>query len=121
MGIQHRQLALVLLGFRNIPGNRGSPDNHTITVPDRRDGQRHIDLTAILSHTYRLEMIDALAASKLCQDLILFMQPFRGKKNGLGLTDDLLRRVAKYTLGAFVPRSNDGLKRLADDRVIGGI
>ena len=65
-----------------------------------------------------VEMLDPLAAAELGQDLVLLVLQLGRDDLRDRLADHLVGLVAEDPLGAGVPRGDDALQRLADDRVV---
>src|SRR5215468_11660388 len=94
-------------------------DDRSIGGADRRYGQRDGNTAAILGDADGVEVIDALAAPQLVQDLQFLRMQLRGHDDGDRLANHLVRLIAEDARGATVPRKDATFESLADDRVIG--
>ena len=64
-------------------------------------------------------MLDPFPAAEPLQDRPLLVVSLRRDDQGDRLADRLVGRVTEKALGPGVPRSDDAVERLADDRVLG--
>jgi hypothetical protein len=64
-------------------------------------------------------VIDALTPSQLLEYLALFGAELGGNNDGNRLPDCFLRCEPKKAGGSRVPRPDEAIQRLADDRIIG--
>ncbi len=88
-------------------------------VPDRRDGQAHVDPAAALGEARRLEVADALPVVQPDQDAGQLVAALRRHDQGDGAADRLLGAVAVEALRGRVPADDAALEGAADDRVLG--
>ncbi len=107
------------LPLGDVAGDLRRPDDAALVVADRGDRQRDVEPAAVLGHADRLEVLDPLAAAEPLQDRALLVVPLRRDDQGDRPADGLLGRVAEEPLGPGVPRADDAVERLADDRVVG--
>ena len=96
-----------------------APTTRPSGVADRGDGQRDVEPAAVLARPHRLEVLDPLAAAEPVQDVALLVQPLGRDDQGDRPADGLGGGVAEEPLGPGVPRPDDAVERLADDRVVG--
>ncbi len=90
-------------------------------VPDRRDGQRHENKSAVLAAAGRLVAGYLFASPDALDDVgFLALQPF-GDQHQDRLANSLIRRIAEQTLRGAVPVGDDAVQVLADNGVEGGI
>ncbi len=78
-------------------------------------------MPAILGSSHRLEVVDLLAPAQTDEDVFLFGPPIFWNDQEDLLADRLPGGVSEELLGATVPRCDDTVQRLADDRIIGRI
>ena len=56
------------LAFGDVARDLGSADDFAGERSDRRDGQQHIDVAAVLVHAHGFVILDPLAAADLLED-----------------------------------------------------
>src|SRR5437588_4650815 len=113
-----QQLLLDTLALRDIVGNRRGADDLAVRVEDRRDGERDLDVRAVLAHPGRLF---ALAALHALEDAAYLVDAVWGSEQGDRLPDHLLGGVPVQAGRGRVPAGDDPVYRLADDGVLGGL
>ena len=105
----------------DVAGYLRRTDHAALRVPDWRDGQRDGQKRTVLAPPHRLEVIDRAARAHLAQDVIFLRKPVGGDDERDGLADRFFSGVAEHPLGGAVPRRDDAVEVLADDRVVGGL
>src|SRR5690348_16150024 len=107
------------IALADVPRDLGCADDTPRAVAHGRDGERYADLLAAARDARRLIVLDALATSEPSDDLgLLAVQLARNERQNR-FADDLLRGVPEEAFRGRVPRRDDAVERLADDRVIG--
>ena len=96
-----------------------APMTRPSRVAERGDGQGDVEPAAVLGHPHRLEVLDPLPAAEPRQDLALLVRRSGGMIRVIGWPTASSARVAEEPLGPGVPRADDAVERLADDRVVG--
>src|SRR6185295_3113967 len=89
--------------WTNIPCNLRGSDYLPGGVSDRGDTQGNMDVRAIFSATYGLEMLDTVSAHQTFNNSRLFIDPIRGHEKCYRLADGLRGRVAEQPLRAGIP------------------
>src|SRR5215470_14383986 len=105
----------------DVPGDRGRPDDSTLGVLDRRDGERDVDALPAFGQADRLESLDDLAGAKPLEDLRFLAPAFIWNDARDGSADHLSRGVAEDSLGGPVPGRHDPIQGLPDDGIVGGL
>ena len=67
----------------------------------------------------RLVVIDSFATPNLVENCRFFLKPIRWEDDRYRLPEDFRRCVAKEPLGGPVPRQDDAIQILSDDRIVG--
>src|SRR5262249_8807305 len=116
-----REATLRPLPLGDVAADLRRPDDRTVRVRDRRDGERHVAQRAVLPATDRLEVIDALGPPEAGEDLALLVQAIRRDDEIDPLPDRFGGRIAEDALRARVPARDDAVERLADDGVVRGL
>ena len=96
-----------------------APTMSPVSFADRRDGERDRQSSAVLALPNRLVVVDRLAGADLGEDHVLFVLQLVGNQHADRLPDRLGRRVAEHPLGRRIPRRDDAVQILGDDRVVG--
>ncbi len=125
-GLMGRALLCVKLGqprfdgapFGNVSRDLRCADDRAAGVADRRDGHRHFHQPSVLAHPDGLEVFDPLAAADLREHDVFFAQAVRRDQHRDRLADSVCGRVAEQALSAAIPRGDDAVQILADNRVV---
>ena len=99
----------------------GGPDDLPGVIADRRYRQRNRNERPVLAPPDRFKVIDALAAADACEDFVLLVQPILRDDDRDGLSHCFMRGVPEHPLRCPIPRLDDTVEILADDRVVGGV
>src|SRR5439155_26145389 len=116
-----QQLLLDTLALGDIVGDRRGADDLAVRVEDRRDGERDLDVRAVLAHPGRLFALAALAAPHALEDAADLVDAVWGSEQGDRLPDHLLGGVPVQAGRGRVPAGDDPVYRLADDGVVRGL
>src|SRR5258706_275678 len=111
------RLAPLVLG--NVTDNLRGADDLSLRIFDRRDGQRDVYQTPVLTLADGFVMFDALAPSKALDDRFLFFLLFWRDQNPDVFPDNLFGLVSKESLGCSVPAGDSAVEVLADNCVVG--
>src|ERR1700688_943756 len=84
---QNRNLRLTALALGYVAGDLRCTNDLTLRISNRRDSQRNIYQTPMLSLTNGFIRLDPLTASDALKDRILFLLIFQRDQNPDGLTD----------------------------------
>jgi hypothetical protein len=112
------QPLLCQLALRDIACDLRGSDDRSIGGPDWRYRERDGDAPAVLGDANGVEVIDALAAPQLIQDLLLFGVELGRYDDRDRFANHLARLIAEDACGAAVPREDAAFERLADDRIV---
>ncbi len=115
---EYHNLSFMTLALGNVAGNFRRANGLACRVLDRGDRQRNIDWSSIFSDADRFLMVDAFTAAEAFENGRLFMPTFWRNQNRYMSSDDFLRQISKYPLGAFVPSSDNAVEILADDCIV---
>src|SRR5579864_6272270 len=66
-------LLLKFFALTNVTGNGRCPNNDAVAIPDRRDGDRNMQLAPVFAHTNRLVVVQTLASTQLLHDMDKFV------------------------------------------------
>ena len=108
-----------LLTLADIAANLGSADHFCRLIAQWRNGERDVDPPPILGDADRLIVLDALAAPKPSEDVLLFPVQFRRDNPGDRLPYHFVGLVSENCGRTGIPRRDDAIQGLADDGVIG--
>src|SRR5260370_491485 len=111
------RLAPLVLG--NVTDNLRGADDLSLRIFDRRDGQRDVYQTPVLTLADGFVMFDALAPSNAFNNHRLFVLPFWRDQYPHGFADNLLGLVSEESLGCAVPAGDSAVEVLADNCVVG--
>ena len=78
-----------------------------------------MDVGAVFAPPDGLEVIDGAARPNLTQNVILVGEAFPGDDQRDRLPDGFRLREAEHPLGGAIPRGDDALEILADNRIVG--
>ena len=95
--------ALRLSSRGDVMGNFGCANDHTVTISDRRNGQRNLQALSVFVLADRLVPLDALARAQLREDLAFLVLKFLWDQFEDRLANHLFRRPAEQSLGSGVP------------------
>jgi hypothetical protein len=118
-GLQFHDAQLTAPLAGDIANDLRRADDHARRTQDRRDGQRHRDLAAILVHPHRLVMADPHTAGQALEDHRRLVHPVRWVQQRDRPSDHFRASIAEDSLGRVVPARDNAIQRLADDRVVG--
>src|SRR5262249_38380360 len=96
-----------------------SPDDLTISAPNRRYCDRDVDQSSVLAHADGVEVLNPLAASGLFQDLTLFVPSVRRQDNRSVPAYHLCSTVPVETLCPRIPRLDNAVCGFSNDGVVG--
>src|SRR5260370_981768 len=116
---ENRDLRLAPLVLGNVTDNLRGADDLSLRIFDRRDGQRDVYQTPVLTLADGFVMFDALAAPNALDDRFLFVLVFWRDQNLDVLANYLFGHVAKDSLGRAVPGDDSAIEVLADNCVVG--
>lgn len=114
-----RQRRLEFFASANVSHDLGSADDFAFAVLQGRDGERYVDPSPILRETYCVEVIDALTAPQLLQEVLLLLVELGWDDRQDGLTDDLGLGVPEEAFRGLIPGGDPAVDPLADDRIVG--
>ena len=106
-----------LLG--HVPSNDGRAGDVAVRPVERRDGQRHDDHGSVGPNALGLVVLDQLPCKNLGENLPLLPRAMGRDDERDRPADGLVGGVAVEPLGARVPRGDDPLAILAQDRILG--
>jgi hypothetical protein len=115
--LQHAPLGLGPVAFGHVPAHARHPGYRAARVPDRRDGNRHIDKASVLAKTFRLVRRGLCPLSQPSQDGRELAGQARRDELGHVAPDDLISGVAVHLLRPDVPAGDDAVERPARDGV----
>ena len=118
---QPRAFQLRLPDRGDVADDLRGADDGSRCIPDGRDRQGDIEPPAILRDANSLEMIDALAAPQLCENLVFFRLALRWNQDTHRPSHQLLGSVAEQPLRSAVAGLNDPVEVLRNDGVVRGI
>src|SRR5207249_9428506 len=118
-GVPFQYRRLGLLAVRDVTGDQRCPDDLSLSVPDRRHRDGHVDALPVLPHPYSLVVVVPLSPSDPLDDLWQLVLRDRGPD--WPLSEDLASRVPVEPRGAGVPARDHGVERHTDDRVVRGV
>jgi Histidine kinase-, DNA gyrase B-, and HSP90-like ATPase len=104
---------------RQVPQYGGCADQRAIRILDRRDRRRHADDLAVPVTTSRCVMLDRLSTPDSPKEDRFFLYPIWREDDRYWLPYHLSRCETKESLGGLVPRQNDAIQILGDDRIVG--
>jgi hypothetical protein len=108
--------------FSDVAGNRRGANELPLAVPNRGDGQGHLNQRAVLAQPDSLELVDPLAPSEAGHDdAMQLVDSIRGDQPRDRLADHLVGGVAIESLGGGVPTGDHAVNRLADNGVVGRV
>src|SRR5205807_2893374 len=116
-----QQLLLDLLPLGDRVGDRRGSDDPTVRVEDRRYGQRHLYLRAVLAHPGRLLALDPLSAPQALEDPTDLIDAVWGSEQRDRLPDHLLGGVPVQARRGRIPAGDYPVQRLADHGVVRGL
>src|SRR6266699_3196012 len=102
----------------DITGDGRRPDNSATAILDRRNGDGDVQEGAILTHTYRLVMINTLSLANACHDLHKLILPIWREENRNRLAHDFLSSVPIHALCRRIPTGDDALQIFAKNSII---
>ena len=117
--LRRRERLLGTPALAYVAGDLRRADDRAVRRADRRDRERDRDQRAVLVLSNRLEMIDGLATANPGQDFRFLAEAVGGYDGRDRPADHFLRRVAEHALRPKIPRRDDAVQVLADDRVVG--
>ena len=106
---------------RDVAGDLRGADDPPVDVADRRHGQRDRHQRSVLAAADGLEVVEAIAAANAGQRLVFLGLAILRDQPADRRTDHLGGTVAEHPLRRLVPRLDDAVEILADDRVVGGL
>ena len=95
------------LTIRNIACNFRRPNHSALFILDRGHGERNINQTSVFSHSNRVIVVNMLAAPNSFKNESLFVFTVCRNKDCNRFPNNFFCRIAKNSLSAFVPRSDN--------------
>jgi hypothetical protein len=102
----------------NVVSDFRCADDFSLSVFDRRNGQRNVNEASVFALANGLIVLDALAAPDSLRDRFFFVLVIGWTQNRNRLADDFLGQITKNALRAAVPSRNDAIEVVADDCVV---
>ena len=109
---------LGLLPLRNITCDFRCTDHRAVLSEHRRNGQRNRDEPPIAAFPHCFEMIDAAAGANRCEHGVFLGLAIVGNDLPNRTADHLGSGETEHPLGRGVPRLNDAVQVLADNRIV---
>jgi hypothetical protein len=111
-------LRLAPFALRYVASDFRCADDFSLSVPDRRNGQRNVDQTPMLALPNGFIVFDALAAPDSLNDPFFLLLVIGWDQNRNRLADDFLGQIAENALRAGIPTRYDAIEVLGDDCIV---
>ena len=118
IGRMFSRRGLHLETLRDVAGDLRRADDPPGFVANRRHRQRNREPGAVLTLSDRFEVIDLLTGADLREHGVFFALQLVRNEHANRLPDGFRGGVAEHPFGGGIPRGDDALEILADDRVV---
>src|SRR6202022_1467308 len=117
-GREQKRGVYLALALRNVTSDLRRPDDLTLRVSDRRDGQRDINQASIFAPTNCFIMVNAFASSDLLKNKRLLVSTILWDQYRHGLPDNFRGLISEEPGCCVVPAADDAVEIFADNCVI---